>query len=157
MKRFLVLACAFVLSTPALAQLYKWVDKDGRVTYSDQPPAAQVSKQLNIGTGTTGPVGTGTTGPAAAAPRSALERDKELEKGRLQAKGKAEEAAALERKAEINRENCDRAKAYLRTVTAGGRIATYDSEGERVIFDDAQIEAERVKAQKTVDEVCKSS
>jgi hypothetical protein len=149
MKRFLVLACALALSAPALAQLYKWVDKDGRVTYSDQPPAAQASKQLNIGTGT--------TGPATAAPRSALERDKELEKGRLQAKEKAEVAANIERKAEVDRENCNRAKAYLRTVTDGGRIATSDSKGEPILLDDEQIAVERVKAQKMVDEACKPS
>ena len=149
MKRFLILACALAVSAPALAQLYKWVDKDGRITYSDQPPPAQTSKQLNISTGT------GSPGPAAAAPRSALERDKELEKGRADAREKEKVAADAERKAESQRENCNRARSYLRTVTEGGRISYPDSKGERALLDDAQIEAERVKAQKAVDEACK--
>lgn len=145
MKRILVLAIALSVSTGALAQLYKWVDKDGRVTYSDQPPPAQESKQLNIGTG------------QAAPPRtSSVERDKELEKSRLEAKEKAKVAENVEKKAQLEEENCNRAKAYLRTVTDGGRIATYDEKGERVLLDDKQIEAERVKAQKAVDESCKS-
>ena len=42
-------------------------------------------------------------------------------------------------------------------MTAGGRIATYDAKGERRFLSDEQIEAERVKAQKTVDEACKTS
>ena len=62
MKRTLVLACALAVSTAAFGQLYKWVDKDGKVTYSDQPPAAQQSKQLNL-----------STGQPASAPRSAIE------------------------------------------------------------------------------------
>ncbi|HQZ44723.1 MAG TPA: DUF4124 domain-containing protein [Usitatibacteraceae bacterium] len=145
MKRILVLAIALSVSTGALAQLYKWVDKDGRVTYSDQPPPAQESKQLNIGTGQPAPPRT-----------SSVERDKELEKSRLEAKEKAKVAENVEKKAQLEEENCNRAKAYLRTVTDGGRIATYDEKGERVLLDDKQIEAERVKAQKAVDESCKS-
>jgi hypothetical protein len=42
-KGFLILAVAALLASPtaALAQvLYKWVDKDGRVHFSDKPPAA---------------------------------------------------------------------------------------------------------------------
>lgn len=146
MKRTLVLACALAVSSAAFGQLYKWVDKDGKVTYSDQPPVAQQSKQLNLG-----------TGQAAAAPRSAVERDKELEKSRAEAREKAKVASDKERKAEIDRDNCEKARAYLRTVEAGGRIATVDAKGEPILLDDQQIEAERAKAQKAVDEACKTS
>lgn len=146
MKRTLVLACALAVSTAAFGQLYKWVDKDGKVTYSDQPPAAQQSKQLNL-----------STGQPASAPRSAIERDKELEKARAEAREKAKVASEKERKAEIDRDNCEKARAYLRTVETGGRIATVDAKGEPVLLDDQQIEAERAKAQKAVDEACKTS
>lgn len=146
MKRTLVLACALAVSSAAFGQLYKWVDKDGKVTYSDQPPVAQQSKQLNLG-----------TGQPAAAPRSAVERDKELEKSRAEAREKAKVASDKERKAEIDRDNCEKARAYLRTVEAGGRIATVDAKGEPILLDDQQIEAERAKAQKAVDEACKTS
>ena len=146
MKRTLVLACALAVSSAAFGQLYKWVDKDGKVTYSDQPPVAQQSKQLNLG-----------TGQPAAAPRSAVERDKELEKSRAEAREKAKVASDKERKAEIDRDNCEKARAYLRTVEAGGRIATVDAKGEPILLDDQQIEAERAKARKAVDEACKPS
>jgi hypothetical protein len=146
MKRILVVACALAASTAAFGQLYKWVDKDGRVTYSDQPPPSVQSKQLNLSTGQ----------PTAPA-RSALDRDKDLEKSRAEAKDKAKAAADAERKAELDRENCNRARAYLRTVEAGGRIATVDAKGEPILLDDQQIEAERAKAQKAVDEACKTS
>ena len=146
MKRMLVLACALAVSTGAAAQLYKWVDKDGRVTYSDQPPPSLQSKQLNLG-----------TSQPAAPQRSALARDKELEKSRLDAKEKSKAADEAGKKAQIDQENCTRAKAYLRTMTDGGRITTYDEKGERILMDDKQIEVERAKAQKDVDEACKAS
>ena len=37
------------------------------------------------------------------------------------------------------------------------RIVHRRRKGEQIILDDEQIEAERVKAQKTVDEACKTS
>lgn len=145
MKRILVFAFALAVCTGAFAQLYKWVDKDGRVTYSDQPPPAQESKQLNIQT-------------APGAPqRSAVERSKELEKNRADEKEKAKGGEEAAKRAELEKENCERAKAYLRTVTSGGRIVTYDAKGERILLDDDRIEEERGKAQKLVDEFCKSS
>jgi len=146
MKRILVLACALAASTAAFGQLYKWVDKDGKVHYSDQPPPAQQSKQLNLNTGVASP-------PA----RSAIERDKEIEKGRVEAREKAKVASEKERKSEIDQQNCKAARAYLKTVESGVRVSTMDDKGEQVILDDEQIAAERVKAQKAVDEACKTS
>jgi hypothetical protein len=146
MKRILVLACALAASTAAFGQLYKWVDKDGKVTYSDQPPPAQQSKQLNLNTGVASP-------PT----RSAIERDKEIEKGRVEAREKAKVASEKERKSEIDQQNCKAARAYLKTVESGVRVSTVDDKGEQVILDDEQIAAERVKAQKAVDEACKTS
>ncbi|HEX5628706.1 MAG TPA: DUF4124 domain-containing protein [Usitatibacteraceae bacterium] len=146
MKRILVLACALAASTAAFGQLYKWVDKDGKVTYSDQPPPAQQSKQLNLNTGVASP-------PT----RSAIERDKEIEKGRVEAREKAKVASEKERKSEIDQQNCKAARAYLKTVESGVRVSTMDDKGEQVILDDEQIAAERVKAQKAVDEACKTS
>jgi hypothetical protein len=146
MKRILVLACALAASTAAFGQLYKWVDKDGKVHYSDQPPPAQQSKQLNLNTGVASP-------PT----RSAIERDKEIEKGRVEAREKSKVASEKERKSEIDQGNCKAARAYLKTVESGVRVSTVDDKGEQVILDDEQIAAERVKAQKAVDEACKTS
>lgn len=54
-KRLFALAClvSLYVTSPAYAQLYKWVGADGKVTYSDVPPpktAAKVEKKaVNIG------------------------------------------------------------------------------------------------------------
>ena len=39
----------------------------------------------------------------------------------------------------------------------GGRIWKYDDKGERTVMDDQEIETERGKTQKLVDEACKKS
>ncbi len=148
-KRIVMLVLALALAPAATAQLYKWVDKDGKVTYSDQPPPSAQSKQINV------PVGS--SAAPAAAPKSAVAKDKELEKSRQAAADKVKNAEEAAAKAKADADNCVRAKAYLRTVTDGGRIGTYDEKGERVLLDDQQIEAERVKAQKAVDDYCKAS
>ena len=151
MTRALVLLALLGLALPAAAQLYKWVDKDGKVTYSDQPPPAGQSKQINVGGGAPAPAA------APAAGRSAVDKDKDLNKNRAEAQAKAKVAAAAQERAKAEEAECVRAKAYLRTVTDGGRIATYDAKGERVLLDDKQIEEERVKARKAVDDTCKGS
>lgn len=145
MKRVLVLACALACSSAAFGQLYKSIDKDGRVTYSDQPPPAVESKQLKV-----------SPGPPPPPPAAAKAGDADPDKSRAAAleKAKAEEEAA--RKAKFDEENCNRAKAYLRTVADGGRLSTVDAKGERILLDDKQIEEERIRAQKSVDEACKA-
>lgn len=150
MKRLAALAIALAFIPAAHAQLYKWVDKDGRVTYSDQPPPAQQSKQLNIPTGSFGSA-------SDKSPKSAMDSAKDADKEKTASADKAKKEAEADRIKKQNEEYCTRARAYLKTVTAGGRIATFDAKGERILMDDQQIEAERVRAQKEVDDNCKTS
>ena len=48
MKRIILIAVALAFAPFAGAQLYKHVDKDGKVTYTDQPPANADAKAVNI-------------------------------------------------------------------------------------------------------------
>ncbi|HEX7403360.1 MAG TPA: DUF4124 domain-containing protein, partial [Usitatibacter sp.] len=53
MKSLLVLALALAAAPLASAQMYKYIDKDGKTVYTDQPPVNIDTKTLNIQTGTT--------------------------------------------------------------------------------------------------------
>jgi len=56
---WLALGLAFMLgcvSATALAQAYRWVDKDGRVHYSDTPPPPAVSRNVDKISPQSGPV-----------------------------------------------------------------------------------------------------
>lgn len=145
MKRLALAVIVLALAPLASAQLYKWVDKDGKVHYSDQPPPAQASKQINVA-----------PGPATPAP-SALEKDKALDKNRSEARDAAKKAEDAERIAKQKQEECDRARSFLKGLENGGRFVTFDAKGERVFMEQEQIDAETAKARKNVEEACKAS
>ena len=145
MKRIAIaFAVASLFAATAGAQLYKYVDKDGRTVYSDQPPADRDSKTVN-------------TPGAAAASKSFVERDKEMEKLRAKGRDEAKKADEKEKTAAAQDERCRQANERLRALVDGGRIWKYDDKGERTVMDDEEIATERGKAQKLVDEACKKS
>jgi FtsZ-interacting cell division protein YlmF len=147
MKRIVILVFACALAPLAGAQLFKYVDKDGKTVYSDQPPVNVDSKQVNI-----------QSAPAAAspaAPKSALERDKELEKARAKSREEAKKSDIASRNAQAVEERCTQATNYHRTFVDGGRISKYNEKGEKVLMDDQEIDAEREKARRQMEEACK--
>jgi hypothetical protein len=149
MKRIVILVFAFALAPLAGAQLYKYVDKDGKTVYSDQPPVNVDSKQVYI-----------QSAPAAASPapaKSALERDKELEKSRAKSREEAKKSDQASRDAQALEERCNQATNYHRGLLEGGRIAKYNDKGEKVLMDDQEIEAEREKARRQMEEACKKA
>ena len=147
MKRIVILVLACALAPLAGAQLYKYVDKDGKTVYSDQPPANVDSKQVNIQSAPTA----GSPAPA----KNALERDKELEKARAKSREEAKKSDVASRNAQALEERCTQATNYHRTFVEGGRISKYNDKGEKVLMDDQDIEAEREKARRQMEEACK--
>ena len=139
-----ITAAAALFATAAAAQLYKYVDKDGRTVYSDQPPAGVDSTLVNA-----------PSSPAAS--KSFVERDKEMEKLRAKGREEAKKADEKEKTAAAQDERCRQATDRHRALVEGGRIWKYDEKGERTVMDDQEIETEREKARKLVDEACKKS
>jgi acyl-CoA synthetase (NDP forming) len=142
MKRIIVFALACALAPVASAQLYKYLDKDGKTVYSDQPPPNLESKQMNIQSNASGG-------------KTYVERDKEAQKSRDEARDKAKKSEQTAKVDQQNEERCAQARSSLKLYTDGGRIAKYDSKGERVFLGDQEIETERQRAQRDVDEACK--
>jgi len=142
MKRIVTLAIALALSTTAFAQLYKYVDKDGKTVYSDQPPANSDSKQLKV-----------PTGEGSPPEKTAVQRDKDLQKGRDEAAKKSDVASA---KAKENEARCANAKAEYDYYIAGGRMFKMEK-GERIPLGDAEIETERDRTRRAMEEACKSA
>ncbi|MEK7792101.1 MAG: DUF4124 domain-containing protein, partial [Pseudomonadota bacterium] len=51
MRNLICVLLSFLVSMVAQAQVYKWVDQNGKIQYSDQPPpsgAVQNEKKLGI-------------------------------------------------------------------------------------------------------------
>jgi hypothetical protein len=143
MKRIIVIALACALAPLASAQLYKSVGPDGKTVYSDQPPASGDAKQINVQPN------------AAAAPKTAVEKDKEAEKLRAESREKAKKADENAKAGQANEARCVQAKADYQLFVDGGRLARNNEKGERVLMNDAEIEAERVRARGVMEEACK--
>jgi hypothetical protein len=157
------LVAAILLAVPfgASAQLYKWVDAEGNVHYSDQPPPSQGVKQQRTmpkpraaAPAAQAPSGDGTQS-AANRPKTPAEQEMEFRKRRLEA---AEAEAKRQQEAEAAKEkqrNCDHAKARVAMLQQGGRITRASASGEQVYMEDAEIARELVDARKIADTWCK--
>jgi hypothetical protein len=148
MKRLAVLALGLAVTTLAGAQLYKYVDKNGKTVYSDQPPTTGDSKQIRVQSG---------GGPSdAPAPKAAAGAEKD--------KGKKEDPKAVAKKsddaakeAERKKAACDQARVRYQALTDGGRIYKYNAAGEREYMSDEEIESGARQAKREMDEACKAS
>jgi len=142
---FLILCTA-----PAYAALYKWVDEQGNVHYSDQAPSGKTKSDttLNI---PNQPAAT----PATNTAKSWQEKDLEYKKRQAA----AAEAEAKQQKeaqdAKAKTTNCEQAKNNLARLKIGGRIFTYDDKGNRSYMDDAQRAKATADAQKSISDWCK--
>ena len=152
MKRLLIIALACLAAPIASAELYKYVDKDGKTVYSDQPPVNIDSKQLNIQSGAST-----TTAAPAAAPKTAVARDKELQKGREEARERSKKSEENAKQAEAQEQACAQARNAYQVYADGGRITKYNEKGERVYLGDQEIDAERERSKREMDEACKKS
>jgi hypothetical protein len=144
MKRFVILACALALAPFASAQLYKYVDKDGKTVYTDQPPADADSKAVKA-----------PSAPASGS-NSFVAKDKEAQKARDKLKEGEKKSNEVAARAKDDEERCTRSKQAFQHYAEGGRITKYNDKGERVFLGDAEIETERENARRKMEQDCKA-
>jgi len=176
MKRLSVaIALALCVALPASAQMYKWVDANGKVQYSDKPPPSNIkteklrppppaptpSAPAAGAAGTGGAAGAGDAkggapkDAAKSAPRTAAEQEQAFRKRQAESAKAQEKQAQKDKEAGDRAENCKRAKAALANLELGGRQSRIDEKGERVFLDEQQITQETAKARQEVAAACK--
>jgi len=147
MKRLIVLAAALAIAPAAFAQLYKYVDKDGKTVYTDQPPVNTDSKQIRV-----------QPGPPPAPPaatKTAVDQDKDLEKARKKGREEAKKAEDKEVNAQAQEERCAGARNNYAIYLEGTRLMKRSPSGERVFMEEAEIATEKEKARLEVEKSCK--
>jgi|ERR1017187_6181799 hypothetical protein len=162
MKRLSVaLGLALCVAVPASAQMYKWVDSDGKVQYSDKPPPSNIkTEKLRAPPPAPSPPAASEAKGGAqkdatkAGPKTAAEQEQAFRKRQLDAAKAQEEDAKKQAQASDKAENCRRAKAALANLQIGGRQMRVDDKGERVYLDDQQIAQETAKAQQEAAAAC---
>ena len=152
----IVLLSGFAALLPSGAQeLYKWVDENGKVQYSDRPPPAGVKSQKKIKTSphTQSRAATGTDAPEA--PSSYAQQEAEFRKRQVEkAEKEAADKQALQAAAAAKQE-CERARQNLARLQSGAQYVRYNSDGEQEYLDDKARAEEIAHTQKVVAEICK--
>jgi Domain of unknown function (DUF4124) len=157
MKKFLLIL-SVLASANAFAGLSKWVDADGKVHYSDQPPPANVkAKTLRVTSDAAAPASAGGTAAASApaVPKTIAEREAELKKAQQAKKEAADKAAQEQARTEGEKTNCGAAQQSLRSLQEGVRMMEIDAKGERSYLDDEQRRQRIEKAQQNIKTYCK--
>ncbi len=154
--RTLLIIAALSFALPLAAQPYRWVDAEGRVQYSDRPPAGNTkAAPVKNTVGSVAGTGTAPGANAPAAPKSVAEQEqafrKRLNDREEASKKQAELDAERRRKADV----CDQAKRNLVGLEQSGRQVRFEPNGERTYLSEAQVEAELVKARSAVATNCK--
>jgi len=146
-------------SAHAVADLSKWVDENGKVHYSDQPPPANVKAKTLRSTPDTPPSLTSASGVAASsappAVKTIAEREAELKKAQKAKKDAADKAAQEQAVIEENKTNCEASRQNLRTLQEGMRIVEISANGERSYISDEQRQQRIAKAQQDISSYCK--
>ncbi len=150
MKKYLLLLL-ILTSTNALADINKWVDANGKVHYSDQPPPPD-AKPKTLRSFSDNP---DSASSSVAAPKTLAEREADLKKAQKEKNEAADKAAQKQAAKDVQQASCDAAQQNLRSLQNGGRMVEIDAKGERSYIDDAQREQRIAKAQKDISTYCK--
>ncbi|MFL6564615.1 MAG: DUF4124 domain-containing protein [Burkholderiales bacterium] len=156
MLRTLVLLSGLICAGTLAAQS-KWVDRDGRVTYGDAPPAGVNAAPMRR-----------SAAPLPQAedpdrkedakdgkkPLTPAEQDAAFRKRLQDGEKEREKQAKTDSDAAAKRDNCTRAQEYARTLE-GGRVTGTDAKGERYFLDDSQLAQEAATARQNVRDWCK--
>ena len=144
-----------VLLVPIAAhgQLLKCISTDGRVEYAADCPPGTKEVQTGIRTTREGP---STSGAASPQQKSLAEREADFRKRQMESAEAQKKDQAKASELAQNRENCERARIYLRSLQDGHRISQIDPRtGERVFLEDSARASEIARAQSAVDSNCK--
>lgn len=151
------------LSLTAHAQ-WKWRDATGNVQYSDRPPpqgvadkdilqrpAASPAAARRAAESASAAAALAAATPAPSKAESELDQRKKKADQEQQAKAKADE----QKLAAARAENCTRARAQMRTLEDGMRIARTNEKGEREFLDDTQRAEETNRTRAIINSDCR--
>lgn len=145
MKYRLLLSLPLLLPALASAEIYRWVDAQGHVQYTQTPPMGVQAQRVDP-----------RVSPANPAAAEALhEQAKALDKAREEdAKKKAEEQAKAKQRAA----DCSSAQQRLRTLDDHGPndMASVNAKGERERWTEEKFAEQRAQVQARVDKNCGS-
>lgn len=146
--RIVFLYLVLCLPVVAAAEMYRWVDAQGQVHYSDSPPpaGAKAAKTIDV------PPPAAPSSSTSAKPKSWQEKDLEFRQRRA---AEAEAQAKKDKEAKEKQQNCETARRNLAKFENATRVVTTNEKGETVYMDNAARAAAAAEARKQIDTWCK--
>jgi hypothetical protein len=160
MRRILAFVVLAAAAGIAQAQIKCWTDANGKRACGDAPPPGAKVTTVKTQAAPEAPPAKSPDGKSPAAkdarkgPLTPAEQEQEYRKRQLESKKAAEKSANEQKEAEAKRENCNRARAALRTLEAGERVVVTDAKGERYYLNEAEIARQTEVARKQVSDSC---
>lgn len=135
MKRVMILA-VMLMPTLAMAELYKWIDANGRVHFTDKKPTSAAKVETLNTPRAQAPSGTVADAPPPAQSDDPVARQKKMADILSQERERNEAEADKKRKeVAARRKRCLELQDYRRTAD-GSRLYDINDKGDRVYMDD---------------------
>lgn len=136
---------AFSLSASA-DQVYRWVDKDGHVHYSQTPPSSTLVNAQTLNINTPPPDPTGLQNDQKMAQQN-QDRDKQADDAQ-----KKDQAAAAQH--EQQQKECNYLQQRLQLLEQSARVATVDAQGNKSYISDDDRAKQEQDLQDQINKTC---
>lgn len=140
--RFLLCLCAGLMPLLASADIYRWTDAQGKVHFSETPPAGAQRVEVK----------------PQVMERDAATREHEEKLRKFYSARNEEQADAQKRATQQQAEQdaqCSHLRDNLASIQHGGRYYSEGTNGERTYYSDAQIDAARRELNARLAEGCR--
>lgn len=142
----IALAAAVCAALPAqAAKLYKWIDDQGNVTYSERKPQNREVETIRLRGATLDSSGAQEKLDQLNDRANAQQKDREFAKNSASATAERNERMA---------NNCKIAQENMRILRTTSRIQDKDADGEAYFLDEAGIQAKMAQTQQQIDNNC---
>jgi hypothetical protein len=139
MRRLLL--CAVLVPGLAAAEIYRWTDASGQVHFDEKPQAGAVQVEVKA--------------PALQNDTAAVERQQRADRF-FDARREEQQQASEKNRVQVAKvaQECQRLRTQYADLERGGTFYKVDTQGERVYYDEAQINRARTQLKTRLTQGC---
>jgi len=140
-----------VVSFAASADVYKWVDSQGRVYYSDRPDVDNAERLAVVSR---------RSDPSVVAQRNVAAREQRQQTDMQTTQQRRDQASARAVSNDVAKtrdEQCKQAKEQYRVAIESQKLYRVGKDGERQYLTSTEIDEARMNARRAMDQVCAPS
>lgn len=140
------LTAGLASATPALAgKLYKWVDEEGNVTYSQVKPPDRQAERMRLPSSVVRDDGAREKLDSLTDKAGEAGKDREFEENH---------ASAMQQRKERLKKNCEIARENMRILKTSSRVQDKDADGNPYFLDETAIQSKIEATQRQIEANC---